>query len=162
MRGLPVTYDIPESDPPDDCEYDILKSVANLGEPEDCDAVPLKLAPPADAGKPGSESDGQQCPICCDEFTDPVITPCEHVFCRECVDEYLNRGTGACPVCRRELQKVALKPWLSPGCQKASADEAEKGYKESMVSGFAGYTKSIWLTLLGIFIACLAIWIGRK
>ncbi|KZT10363.1 uncharacterized protein LAESUDRAFT_755872 [Laetiporus sulphureus 93-53] len=34
--------------------------------------------------------DDEECPICFDAFTDPVVTPCAHVFCRECMTNIFN------------------------------------------------------------------------
>ncbi|TFY57616.1 hypothetical protein EVG20_g8474 [Dentipellis fragilis] len=31
-----------------------------------------------------------ECPICFDNFTDAIVTPCTHVFCRECIGNVLN------------------------------------------------------------------------
>lgn len=32
-------------------------------------------------------AEAEECPICMDVFTDAVVTPCTHVFCRECISE---------------------------------------------------------------------------
>uniref|UniRef100_K3WU83 RanBP-type and C3HC4-type zinc finger-containing protein 1 n=1 Tax=Globisporangium ultimum (strain ATCC 200006 / CBS 805.95 / DAOM BR144) TaxID=431595 RepID=K3WU83_GLOUD len=74
-----------------------------------------------------------RCQICGDFFHGPVLLPCSHAFCSECVRKYLQtRGAhdGCCPECKqpcaprdlvanRALEKVALlfkqmKPKLLP------------------------------------------------
>ncbi|XP_043543348.1 zinc-binding protein A33-like [Chiloscyllium plagiosum] len=47
-----------------------------------------------------------QCPICLEVFTDPVILPCGHNFCRRCVQECWQRqapGLWWCPECREAM-----------------------------------------------------------
>eukprot|EP00933_Yihiella_yeosuensis_P051273 TRINITY_DN49155_c0_g1_i1.p1 TRINITY_DN49155_c0_g1~~TRINITY_DN49155_c0_g1_i1.p1 ORF type:complete len:1543 (-),score=385.59 TRINITY_DN49155_c0_g1_i1:264-4892(-) len=41
------------------------------------------------------------CPICCDVPEDPTMTPCGHIFCRECSFKIVKQCMGECPVCRR-------------------------------------------------------------
>lgn len=70
------------------------------------------------AGKPGGDSASAanyvgdlfdnlkrgelpDCPICCEEPEDPVITPCGHVFCRECGYAAVKKLKGECAICRR-------------------------------------------------------------
>ena len=46
------------------------------------------------------DSDGLRCPICLNGISRPYRTPCEHVFCADCLAEALRR-TDTCPICRR-------------------------------------------------------------
>ncbi|KAF8804469.1 hypothetical protein BYT27DRAFT_7243611 [Phlegmacium glaucopus] len=60
------------------------------------------------------------CPVCFDAMTDPVITACAHIFCRECIEDTLNQapagdeaGNGdpnarPCPVCRGNISREKL------------------------------------------------------
>ena len=47
------------------------------------------------------------CAICYGVFENPVVTPCGHTFCKECLESWLRRaadhcdGTTPCPECRR-------------------------------------------------------------
>lgn len=44
-----------------------------------------------------------ECPLCISEFTDPVYTKCNHKFCKECIEDYIDNGGTTCPVCRQDL-----------------------------------------------------------
>lgn len=53
-----------------------------------------------------------RCPICTDVFADPVFSsgrPCQHVFCRDCIGEALDRRER-CPVCRAPMISDHLQP----------------------------------------------------
>eukprot|EP00242_Pyramimonas_sp_CCMP2087_P010464 CAMPEP_0198219698 /NCGR_PEP_ID=MMETSP1445-20131203/75712_1 /TAXON_ID=36898 /ORGANISM="Pyramimonas sp., Strain CCMP2087" /LENGTH=98 /DNA_ID=CAMNT_0043897209 /DNA_START=389 /DNA_END=682 /DNA_ORIENTATION=- len=39
---------------------------------------------------------------------DPVRTPCDHLFCRHCVNQWLERSK-TCPTCREALEPEQLK-----------------------------------------------------
>ena len=43
------------------------------------------------------------CAICKGVFLDPVIAPCEHVFCSSCINEWLERQ-NTCPIDRKEIR----------------------------------------------------------
>lgn len=61
-----------------------------------------------------------KCPVCCEIFNDPVVTPCGHSFCKNCLDTWIE-GSQNCPYCkqslfRREVQYVgnrSLRNFLS-------------------------------------------------
>ncbi|WVQ74747.1 hypothetical protein IAR50_004352 [Cryptococcus sp. DSM 104548] len=77
-------------------------------------------APPSTTGHqtpqdtPGSVGDGgtdeeQQCPICLVEFEDGDdlrVLPCErtHMYHRACIDPWLLRVSGSCPLCRKDFK----------------------------------------------------------
>ncbi|KAG9335912.1 hypothetical protein JZ751_003569 [Albula glossodonta] len=43
------------------------------------------------------------CPVCCEIFTEPVVLPCSHSFCKECVLNFWEpQDLQLCPVCRTE------------------------------------------------------------
>lgn len=61
---------------------------------------------------PDAISDTLKCPVCMDIFEDPVFLagqPCQHVFCRVCVEQALNES-GHCPSCRAVMRREDLKP----------------------------------------------------
>lgn len=47
----------------------------------------------------GSSGGGAMCPICHDEPSTPVRLGCSHVFCEDCIAEWLQRER-TCPICR--------------------------------------------------------------
>ncbi|XP_063758971.1 zinc-binding protein A33 [Eleginops maclovinus] len=47
------------------------------------------------------------CPICFDIFTDPVLLPCSHSFCRSCLKRCWETGLRECPVCRKRASKAS-------------------------------------------------------
>ncbi|OON18147.1 zinc finger, C3HC4 type, partial [Opisthorchis viverrini] len=50
------------------------------------------------------------CPICLDNFKNPLITPCAHMFCTFCIHEHIGRKRQAkCPLCNREFTRRSLK-----------------------------------------------------
>lgn len=56
---------------------------------------------------------GDSCPICTGPFDDPVRPPCsdKHVYCRECVTEWLSsQARNTCPNCREVLFSLPAQP----------------------------------------------------
>ena len=49
------------------------------------------------------------CVICTKVFTDPQVLPCNHVFCKSCVNRIKDAGTIKCPYCRRVCDIDAVK-----------------------------------------------------
>ncbi|KAH6998297.1 Pex12 amino terminal region-domain-containing protein [Ilyonectria sp. MPI-CAGE-AT-0026] len=54
---------------------------------------------------------GQQrkCTLCLDEMKDPAATQCGHVFCWECIGDWV-REKPECPLCRREAMAQHILP----------------------------------------------------
>lgn len=53
-----------------------------------------------------------QCSFGLGIFNDPVALPCQHVFCRCCIEAWLIKN-GTCPKCRQKYSKEELKPqWV--------------------------------------------------
>lgn len=60
---------------------------------------------------PGAVSEALKCPVCFDLFDDPVFcggSPCQHVFCRVCVEQALAQAQQ-CPTCRAEVCTADLR-----------------------------------------------------
>ena len=49
------------------------------------------------------------CSICTDVVESPVQTPCQHLFCNECIRRWINEGHRTCPEDRHELTINVLK-----------------------------------------------------
>ena len=49
------------------------------------------------------------CPICCDFFSDPAGTPCDHWFCKKCIEACLPFHNWQCPMCREPVPKDSLR-----------------------------------------------------
>ncbi len=48
------------------------------------------------------------CSICLDLFNVPVITPCNHIYCFQCITNVLNMSQHSCPLCRRRIDSSSL------------------------------------------------------
>lgn len=74
----------------------------------------------------------QNCPICLEQVHDPVVTDCNHTFCRYCLLNWLIKHPS-CPCCRFLLpsmdtfrgRKNSFKDW--PGSQDID-DMADNGF----------------------------------
>ncbi|KAM0002930.1 putative DNA helicase chromatin remodeling SNF2 family [Helianthus debilis subsp. tardiflorus] len=70
-----------------------------------------------------------ECPICLESADDPVLTPCAHRMCRECLlSSWRSLTHGLCPICRQDLRKTDLI--TCPTDSKFRVD-IEKNWKES-------------------------------
>ncbi|WAR03751.1 RNFT2-like protein [Mya arenaria] len=49
------------------------------------------------------KSRGENCPICQDDYQDPIMLHCKHIFCENCVSIWFDREK-TCPMCRAEIQ----------------------------------------------------------
>jgi len=68
----------------------------------------------------------EECPVCLCEIEDPVVTPCAHVMCRECLLSALaftkdnpeareaGGASGMCPVCRHVMAKETILTLPNP------------------------------------------------
>lgn len=70
--------------------------------------------------QPVVPTDGENCVICHDPFTDPYETECGHVFCRRCILTWYHQTienaddeedpTVTCPMCRSNLYTASFVP----------------------------------------------------
>ncbi|CAF1034319.1 unnamed protein product [Adineta ricciae] len=51
-----------------------------------------------------------KCTICNEPFQRPMTTPCDHSYCQDCIERWLNEGYSTCPSCRQTLSMKELKP----------------------------------------------------
>ncbi|GIL55182.1 hypothetical protein Vafri_10779 [Volvox africanus] len=64
-------------------------------------------------GSGGEEGTFGACPVCQDPVNTPVRLNCGHIFCEECILEWLERDR-TCPMCRAEVRPAGL-PSCSDG-----------------------------------------------
>ncbi|XP_072986407.1 DNA repair protein RAD5B-like [Typha latifolia] len=71
-----------------------------------------------------------ECPICLESASDdPVLTPCAHRMCRECLlSSWRSPSGGPCPICRNPLSRADLI--TCPTDSRFQVD-VEKNWKES-------------------------------
>ncbi|GMI95934.1 hypothetical protein like AT5G43530 [Hibiscus trionum] len=74
-----------------------------------------------------------ECPICLESADDPVLTPCAHRMCRECLlSSWRTPVVGLCPICRTVLKKTDLI--TCPTENKFRVDVENKWKESSKVS----------------------------
>lgn len=58
------------------------------------------------------------CPVCQGIFRDPVLLPCTHSFCRECLESSM-KFNKRCPLCRKDFEEglVIANRALSDACE---------------------------------------------
>lgn len=49
----------------------------------------------------------EECPVCIDQLTSPIITACKHAFCGPCIRQVI-QNQGKCPMCRAALTEDHL------------------------------------------------------
>ena len=50
------------------------------------------------------------CTVCTDVVKEPVQTPCDHLFCKECITNWIEGGHKSCPIDRHQISLDMLKP----------------------------------------------------
>lgn len=73
--------------------------------------------------------ENSECPICMESADDPVLTPCAHRMCRECLlSSWRTPTAGLCPICRQFLKKTDL---ITCPSESRFQVDIEKNWKES-------------------------------
>ena len=70
----------------------------------------------------------EECAVCLDSLSVPVITHCAHVFCRRCIEDVIksSQWNPRCPLCRGCVSVDALvevPPELENGDEMDGSDE---------------------------------------
>ncbi|XP_023770523.2 DNA repair protein RAD5B isoform X1 [Lactuca sativa] len=75
------------------------------------------------------KGENTECPICLESADDPVLTPCAHRMCRECLlSSWRSPIQGLCPICRQNLRKTDL---ITCPTESKFRVDVEKNWKES-------------------------------
>ncbi|RIA91205.1 SNF2 family helicase [Glomus cerebriforme] len=81
---------------------EIMEAHANVLDINDENIISL-----VDALKVAIENN-EDCCICLEALTAPVVTRCKHVFDRDCIEKVIDNDKHSCPMCRRPVQKDQL------------------------------------------------------
>lgn len=49
---------------------------------------------------------GSECPICFEHYDVPLVTPCGHIFCSECITNHFTLWNKTCPCCREPVEQI--------------------------------------------------------
>lgn len=81
-----------------------LESIAAL---QPIKVVTRRPSPPHAKPGPQPEETEIECPVCCMFFCEPVITPCQHRFCLNCLGKVQRIQGHGCPICRTQCMTPA-------------------------------------------------------
>ncbi|KAI3402201.1 hypothetical protein diail_130 [Diaporthe ilicicola] len=84
-----------------------------------------------------------ECPVCIDNLSAPVITHCKHVFCGDCIRKVVETQ-ARCPMCRSPLAEDQL---LEPAPETAGDEEGDKPEAEAQSSKTEALLKILQATL---------------
>ncbi|XP_049395327.1 DNA repair protein RAD5B-like [Solanum stenotomum] len=77
--------------------------------------------------------ENMECPICLESADDPVLTPCAHRMCRECLlSSWRTPASGLCPICRQMIKKHEL--FTCPSANRFRVDVEKNWQVSSKVS----------------------------
>uniref|UniRef100_A0A1I7SZU0 RING-type domain-containing protein n=1 Tax=Caenorhabditis tropicalis TaxID=1561998 RepID=A0A1I7SZU0_9PELO len=60
----------------------------------------------------------KQCTVCHDDLSHPIKLECNHVFCKSCIETWLDQKS-TCPMCRAEVTKDVDNEWKNGGTSLA-------------------------------------------
>lgn len=46
------------------------------------------------------------CSICSKPFVVPISTPCDHTFCQDCLQQWIEKKNKSCPTCRQQIKSI--------------------------------------------------------
>lgn len=84
-----------------------------------------------------------ECPVCLDTLSAPVITHCKHVFCGDCIRKVV-QTQARCPMCRSPLAEDQL---LEPAPETAGNDDSDEPEQEAQSSKTEALVKILQATL---------------
>ncbi|NXX39415.1 HLTF factor, partial [Tricholaema leucomelas] len=81
-----------------------------------------------------SSGSDEECAVCLESLTLPVITHCAHVFCKPCILEVIRseQPNAKCPLCRNELKVENLVEWpLEEEADSSNGKRFDQGWMSS-------------------------------
>lgn len=84
-----------------------------------------------------------ECPICLDTLSVPMITHCKHVFCGECIRKVI-QTQAKCPMCRTPLNEEQL---LEPAPETSGEEGGDEPQEEAPSSKTEALLKILQATL---------------
>ena len=84
-----------------------------------------------------------ECPICLDTLSAPMITHCKHVFCGDCIRKVI-QTQAKCPMCRTPLTEEQL---LEPAPETSGEEGADEPQEETRSSKTEALLKILQATL---------------
>jgi hypothetical protein len=69
---------------------------------------------------------------------DPVVTPCHHWFCLECIEGVLSAAAHQCPLCRQRLEHRKLRRGVTQETADAMREEEEAARAAAAAGGAGG------------------------
>uniref|UniRef100_UPI00398E507B helicase-like transcription factor isoform X3 n=1 Tax=Pristiophorus japonicus TaxID=55135 RepID=UPI00398E507B len=75
----------------------------------------------------------EECAICLESLTFPVITHCAHVYCRPCICQVIRneQPTSRCPLCRTEIRVEQLVECPPEETDSAALDKTQQAWVSS-------------------------------
>eukprot|EP00047_Mylnosiga_fluctuans_P003916 m.231663 g.231663 ORF g.231663 m.231663 type:complete len:215 (+) comp12249_c0_seq1:846-1490(+) len=71
----------------------------------------------------GGDDNPYECSICFDAAKEPIVTPCGHLYCWPCINEWMNKGKLTCPLCNGAIAPDTIIPLYVKG---RSAEDPRK------------------------------------
>eukprot|EP01105_Mastigella_eilhardi_P001500 TRINITY_DN117_c0_g4_i1.p1 TRINITY_DN117_c0_g4~~TRINITY_DN117_c0_g4_i1.p1 ORF type:complete len:198 (+),score=54.86 TRINITY_DN117_c0_g4_i1:32-625(+) len=95
-------------------------SPSESGEEEQQQQQQQQQQRPAAAAAAAAGAGHFECNICLDAASEPIVTPCGHLFCWPCIYRWLNMGRApgeqaVCPVCKSAITADMLVPLYGRG-----------------------------------------------
>lgn len=78
------------------------------------------------------ENSTNSCLICLDSLNEPVVTLCGHLFCKTCINQWIDLKpmNQICPVCKASVNKKKLVRLYGVNEKNSSGGQDENGVNE--------------------------------
>lgn len=93
------------------------------------------------------EESDTECPICSDDFVDPVAVCRGHIFCRSCIVRWLGTAKcNTCAICRRALFTLSTECRWPPGSNRIKVLARTIEHSRLLTGDFDTYGFQGWTT----------------